>query len=315
MTYLGRVDHQIKILGHRVELGEVEAILREEAGVDAIVAIGWPKTESGANGIVAFVGDLETDTAAVLEAARTRLPAYMVPKGGSTVWPNCRSMQTGSSIARRCSSAWRMAMQPTVETVRALIIAECSEALGDLGLDGDALDDGFDLRTNGVIDSLGFLELKMALESDLGFEIDLSASRRSADRPRRPRARGDAADRAQARLQRTAAMRQERFAQGALRRVLQLIALYGPGADTVRVRLHRWRGVEIGDGTFIGTDVLIDDRPPAARQHRARGRHRRTDDDHRASTGGGRDGQSDGADRQRRLHRAVEHAPAARHDR
>jgi amino acid adenylation domain-containing protein len=80
MTYLGRVDHQIKILGHRVELGEVEAILREEAGVDAIVAIGWPKTESGANGIVAFVGDLETDTAAVLEAARTRLPAYMVPR-------------------------------------------------------------------------------------------------------------------------------------------------------------------------------------------------------------------------------------------
>jgi acyl carrier protein len=65
-------------------------------------------------------------------------------------------------------------MQPTVETVRALIIAECSEALGDLGLDGEALDDGFDLRTNGVIDSLGFLELKMALESDLGFEIDLS---------------------------------------------------------------------------------------------------------------------------------------------
>ena len=57
-------------------------------------------------------------------------------------------------------------------------------------------------------------------------------------------------------------MRQERFAQGAMRRVLQLIALYGPGADTVRVRLHRWRGVEIGDGTFIGTDVLIETAHP-----------------------------------------------------
>ncbi|WP_028059334.1 acyl carrier protein [Candidatus Solirubrobacter pratensis] len=65
-------------------------------------------------------------------------------------------------------------MPPTTETVRALIIAECSEALGDLGLDGDALDDGFDLRMNGVIDSLGFLELKVALEQDLGFELDLS---------------------------------------------------------------------------------------------------------------------------------------------
>jgi acyl carrier protein len=65
-------------------------------------------------------------------------------------------------------------MPPTTETVRALILAECSEALGDLGLDGDALDDAFDLRMNGVIDSLGFLELKVALEDDLGLELDLS---------------------------------------------------------------------------------------------------------------------------------------------
>jgi acetyltransferase-like isoleucine patch superfamily enzyme len=53
-------------------------------------------------------------------------------------------------------------------------------------------------------------------------------------------------------------MRNERFAQGALRRVLQLLALHGPGADTHRVRLHRWRGVTIGEGTFIGTEVLIE---------------------------------------------------------
>jgi acyl-coenzyme A synthetase/AMP-(fatty) acid ligase len=80
MTYLGRVDHQIKVLGHRVELGEVEAALREASGVDAAVALGWPRTESGANGIVAFLGDLEVDTAAVLETCRRRLPAYMVPR-------------------------------------------------------------------------------------------------------------------------------------------------------------------------------------------------------------------------------------------
>jgi amino acid adenylation domain-containing protein len=80
MTYLGRVDHQIKILGHRVELGEVEAALRDESGVDAVVAVGWPKTASGANGIVAFIGDLEVDAPVVLEAVRSRLPAYMVPR-------------------------------------------------------------------------------------------------------------------------------------------------------------------------------------------------------------------------------------------
>jgi acyl-coenzyme A synthetase/AMP-(fatty) acid ligase len=80
MTYLGRVDHQIKVLGHRVELGEIEAVLREATGVDAVVALGWPLTESGAGAIVAFVGDLDVDVPAALAAARERLPAYMVPR-------------------------------------------------------------------------------------------------------------------------------------------------------------------------------------------------------------------------------------------
>jgi acetyltransferase-like isoleucine patch superfamily enzyme len=57
-------------------------------------------------------------------------------------------------------------------------------------------------------------------------------------------------------------VRNERAGRGALRRILQLLALYGPGADTLRVRLHRWRGVAIGDGTFIGTDVLIETAHP-----------------------------------------------------
>jgi acetyltransferase-like isoleucine patch superfamily enzyme len=57
-------------------------------------------------------------------------------------------------------------------------------------------------------------------------------------------------------------VRNERFARGAVRRVLQLLALYGPGASSLRVRLHRWRGVRIGEGVFIGTDVLIETAHP-----------------------------------------------------
>jgi acyl carrier protein len=65
-------------------------------------------------------------------------------------------------------------MRPvTPETIRALIVAECSDAILDLGLDPEALGEDFDLRTHGVIDSLGFLELVMALEEDLGISLDL----------------------------------------------------------------------------------------------------------------------------------------------
>lgn len=53
-------------------------------------------------------------------------------------------------------------------------------------------------------------------------------------------------------------MRYESTLAGARRRLLALIALYGPGAETTRVRLHRLRGVKIGTGCFIGTDVIIE---------------------------------------------------------
>ncbi len=79
LEYLGRKDSQIKVLGHRVELGEVEAAVREETGADA-AAIGWPRTPSGAAGIVAFVAGHALDRVAVRQALAARLPDYMVPR-------------------------------------------------------------------------------------------------------------------------------------------------------------------------------------------------------------------------------------------
>ncbi len=53
-------------------------------------------------------------------------------------------------------------------------------------------------------------------------------------------------------------MRYEPRLAGARRRVLALIALNCPGAETTRVRLHRMRGVRVGSGCFIGTAVIIE---------------------------------------------------------
>jgi amino acid adenylation domain-containing protein len=80
MEYVGRVDGQIKVLGHRVELGEIEARLREEAGVEQAVALGWPKTATGAGGVVAFVTGKDLDGGALRKRLDARLPAYAVPR-------------------------------------------------------------------------------------------------------------------------------------------------------------------------------------------------------------------------------------------
>jgi acetyltransferase-like isoleucine patch superfamily enzyme len=41
-------------------------------------------------------------------------------------------------------------------------------------------------------------------------------------------------------------------------RLLQHFARFGPGAGTLRVVLHRWRGVKIGKGVWIGYDAIIE---------------------------------------------------------
>ena len=79
LEYLGRIDSQIKILGHRVELEEIEAVLREETQADAI-AVGWPVTPSGAAGIVAFIASPSVDTVQLRRVLSARLPDYMVPR-------------------------------------------------------------------------------------------------------------------------------------------------------------------------------------------------------------------------------------------
>src|ERR1051326_1953388 len=50
----------------------------------------------------------------------------------------------------------------------------------------------------------------------------------------------------------------ERFLPGIRSRLLQVLARIAPGAMTVRVRLHRWRGVNIGKDVWIGYDAIIE---------------------------------------------------------
>lgn len=80
LRFLGRLDHQVKILGHRVELGEVEAALREVSGVEMAVTVGWPITPSGPGGLVAFLAGECPNIEALKEKLKARLPLYAVPR-------------------------------------------------------------------------------------------------------------------------------------------------------------------------------------------------------------------------------------------
>jgi acyl carrier protein len=57
---------------------------------------------------------------------------------------------------------------------RALILDVLHRPLAEAGFDAQAVPADFDLRANGVIDSLGFIQLIAVLEDRLGCSIDLA---------------------------------------------------------------------------------------------------------------------------------------------
>jgi amino acid adenylation domain-containing protein len=79
--YLGRLDNQVKVLGYRVELEDVEVHLRAVSGVDAVAVVGWPRRDGAVDGLAAFVAGAESPLTedALRQALRARLPPYMVP--------------------------------------------------------------------------------------------------------------------------------------------------------------------------------------------------------------------------------------------
>jgi acyl-coenzyme A synthetase/AMP-(fatty) acid ligase len=80
MVFLGRVDHQIKVNGYRVELGEIEAAVREVSSVDEVVALGWPLTSTGAGANDLALASDKVDVEQQKERLQERLPKYAEPR-------------------------------------------------------------------------------------------------------------------------------------------------------------------------------------------------------------------------------------------
>ncbi len=81
LVYIGRIDDQIKIRGYRVELGEIEAVLADVAGVSEACVV-LHAAENNARKIIAYVV-LSDDHSGCEEKLRSQLaiqlPEYMVP--------------------------------------------------------------------------------------------------------------------------------------------------------------------------------------------------------------------------------------------
>lgn len=78
--HLGRLDNQIKFKGHRIELEEIDAKLREASGSAMVGTVTWPMNGDVVGGLAGFYAVPNIDAEEVRSRLRQTLPPHMVPE-------------------------------------------------------------------------------------------------------------------------------------------------------------------------------------------------------------------------------------------
>ncbi|MGA6151658.1 non-ribosomal peptide synthetase [Stenotrophomonas sp. NPDC077461] len=172
LQLLGRADDQVKIRGHRVEPGEVAAVLGRLPGVGAAVVVAQ---EAGADAWLAAylvpTGVVRPGDAALLAQLHTCLPAHMVPS--ALVWMQQLPVTANGKVDRRAlppASRQRGSGRAVVapRTSREHDIAAIWTAL--LGVDEVSVEDNF-FDCGGH--SLLLVQLKARLDAAFGREMPI----------------------------------------------------------------------------------------------------------------------------------------------
>jgi thioesterase domain-containing protein len=137
LEYLGRQDEQVKVRGYRVELGEIEAVLRMQPGVREAAVVAR-EVATGDVRLLGFVVPAESTAAAEAagrpaewRAALARvLPDYMVPQALLLLdrWP----LTPNGKLDRRALSTARVPPRGAVETPRDPLECQLTEIWEEL---------------------------------------------------------------------------------------------------------------------------------------------------------------------------------------
>lgn len=77
--HCGRIDYQVKIDGHRVELGEIENVVREFTGLSNVAAV-VSNHEDAKGSLKLFLTSDESGRDKLVSYMKTKFPPYMIPR-------------------------------------------------------------------------------------------------------------------------------------------------------------------------------------------------------------------------------------------
>lgn len=102
---LGRDDEQVKIHGHRIELGEIAAVLMQHPAVQKAIATTRTETNNEKVIVAYYVRNNEMSSGAAdfLDFLRKKLPAYMIP--AAVVRLDCLPLSPNGKIDRKALPA------------------------------------------------------------------------------------------------------------------------------------------------------------------------------------------------------------------
>jgi hypothetical protein len=140
LEILGRDDFQVKVQGHRIELGEVEFALAQHPSVGAAVVVA-PQSEHGGRRLAAFVVlRAEAGTRPSPQDLRgflqEKLPGYMLPASltvldGLPLSPNGKVDRLAlSQMASRAETAETAGFVAPRTPLEQVVASLCSEVLG-----------------------------------------------------------------------------------------------------------------------------------------------------------------------------------------
>lgn len=79
LTFRGRLDRQVKLRGHRIELQEIESVLRDVIGCALVAVVPIQNAGGIFEAIVAYCDRLNVEENTIKERCTSRIPRYMVP--------------------------------------------------------------------------------------------------------------------------------------------------------------------------------------------------------------------------------------------
>lgn len=143
----GRMDHQVKLRGHRIELTEIESVLSRIPGcAHAVVLL---RVVNGQKQLVAFyTGDAELSAAQIREHAGKTLPGYLLPDSLVRLdsFPLTRNGKVDRAALGRVEvgQVQRSSPEPPADALEAEILRAYADALGGPLGELGALDDFFE---------------------------------------------------------------------------------------------------------------------------------------------------------------------------